>query len=110
MNKLLVAFLGLTLIMPSYAEMSYEEVFLTSIHICKDKDIQNEAKNEVKKETKKERILGWKVINCFCDNFKEYSEDEIIRKYMMAIDLGIPQYDMAHSLAKAQECIDKIGE
>ena len=47
MNKVLTSvILGLTFIIPSYAEetMSYEEAFLQTIHICKDKSLYKEAK------------------------------------------------------------------
>lgn len=102
MNKLLVAILGLTIITPTFADMSYEEAFLQSIHICKDKDLYKQGEKEMK------GTKAWKAVNCFCEHFKEYEEDEIIRKYLMAMELGIPQYDMVVSLDKAQKCVDNI--
>ena len=104
MGKIIkIAVLCLTVITPAFADnISYEEAFLQAIHICKNKDIYKQAEKEAK------GTVGWKAVNCFCDNFKEYDEDEIIRKYMMATELGIPQMDMVVSLDKAQKCVDNI--
>lgn len=104
MNKVLTSvILGLTFIIPSYAEetMSYEEAFLQTIYICKDKSLYKEAKKNLEKDV-------MKAVDCYCNNFKDYTEDEILMKYTMAMELGIPQMDMVDSLSKAQQCVNKI--
>lgn len=103
MKKLIkIGLMSLTIATPAVAEMSYEEAFLQSIHICKNEELYKQGEKEAK------GTIGWKVMNCFCDNFKEYEEDEILRKYLMATELGIPQMDLAVSLNKAQECVNNI--
>lgn len=108
MKKLLTVIFSLFLITPVYAEeMSYEEFFLQVIHICKDNDLYQEYIQESKKS--KDSVKLVKMIDCYCNNFKEYSEDEINRKYLMSTELGVPQMDLAQCLTKAQQCVSKIG-
>jgi len=103
MKKLIkIGLMSLTIATPAVAEMSYEEAFLTSIHICKNEELYKQGEKEMK------GTKAWKALNCFCEHFKEYSEDEITRKYLLAIELGIPQPDMVISLNKAQECANNV--
>lgn len=108
MKKILAVIFSLSLISPVYAEeMSYEEFFLQAIHICKDKELYQEAVKESKKH--KDSVNIMKAIDCYCNNFKSYSEEEITQKYLLAMEFGVPQLDLANSLTKAQQCVSKIG-
>lgn len=107
MKKILAAIFSLSLISPIYAEeMTYEEFFLQTIQVCKDKELYQEAVKESK--NKKDGVKIMKAIDCYCNNFKSYSEDEIMQKYLIAMEYGIPQIDLANSLTKAQQCVIKI--
>lgn len=106
MKKLLTVIFSLFLISPAIAEVTADEIFIASIHICKNKNLYKQEKEGI---MYKDVLIEWEVINCFCDNFKEYTEAEIFQKYEDAMDYGIPQYDMYISMKKAQDCVKTLN-